>query len=293
MIKSMTGFGRGESLTRDYNLVVEMKSVNNRYSDIILKAPKALKAFEESAKKIIKSKINRGRVEVFVTYNYTGESDIEIKTDIDLANQYKLVLEDLSSKLEIENKINLDLIAKYPDVIVSEKKEENIEALEVLFLEATKIAVNKMHDMREIEGKELYQDLVQRKYIIETLLEKIELYVPDIVIQHKIKLETRIKEMLGAEVELDESKLLNEVAYFADKSNITEEIVRLKSHLCQLESILKDDEAVGRKLDFLIQEMNRETNTMGSKVQDLKVTNLVIEVKSELEKIREQVQNIE
>ncbi|MCT4660383.1 MAG: YicC family protein [Tissierellales bacterium] len=293
MAKSMTGFGRAELAEAPYNLVIEMKSVNNRYNDIIIKLPKALKSLEEVAKKLIKEDIKRGRVEVFVNYEQDEAVGLEFKPNLEIAKKYYAAIEKIAQELELEEKPNLDMIINYPDLISVEKEEANAEILEKLFLKGISNATKELVAMREQEGEALCQDLIARKRILEDYLEQIIGRTPELVLEHKKKLKERIEELLSDESNFDESKFANEVAYFADKSNITEEIVRLRSHFDQLESILLEEGSIGRKLDFLIQEMNREINTIGSKVQDLEVTTCVIEIKSELEKIREQVQNIE
>lgn len=293
MAKSMTGFGRAELAEAPYSLVVEMKSVNNRYNDIIVKLPKALKSQEEAAKKIIKDKIKRGRVEVFVNYEQDEAAGIEIKPNLEIAKKYFGALQSIAQELDLDQKPDLNMVLDCPDLISFQKEESNAVILEELFLKGVEIATEELSIMREQEGKALREDLLDRKNTLDEYLEKISSRTPDIVLEHSNRLKDRIRELLSDEVDFDESKFANEVAYFADKSNITEEIVRLKSHFDQLGSILLEEGSIGRKLDFLIQEMNREINTIGSKIQDLDVTSYVIEIKSELEKIREQVQNIE
>lgn len=293
MIKSMTGYGRGAQHNERHLFEIEVKSVNNRYNDFIIKLPKQLKASEEPIKKILKQKIKRGRVEVYVNYSRIGESDISLKLDIDLAKQYFSILSQLKSEFLPESEITLDLLAKYPDVILADKREDDEEELVQLMEKTLDEAIEELVSMRENEGRELFDDLMKRIQYIAGILDDIFSQTQNAHLIYKNKLRERIAVLLDDIVEIDESKLANEVAYYADKSNITEEIVRFRSHIVQFNNIMQEEEPVGRKLDFLIQEMNREVNTIGSKVQDFDITNQVIEIKSELEKIREQVQNIE
>lgn len=293
MIKSMTGYGRGQSHNDKHLFEIEVKSVNNRYNDFIIKLPKQLKASEEPIKKLLKNKIKRGRVEVYVNYSRIGESDIALKLDMDLARQYYNLLNELKENLVENADITLELITKYPDVIVADRREDDEEELTFLMEETLNIAIDQLVLMREYEGKELFEDITTRMVYIANIIEEIAEQTKNAMVIYKTKLRERINLLLDDSMELDEAKLANEIAYYADKSNITEEIVRFRSHIVQFHNILTDAEPVGRKLDFLIQEMNREVNTIGSKVQDFDITSQVIEIKSELEKIREQVQNIE
>ncbi|WP_427338541.1 YicC/YloC family endoribonuclease [Caloranaerobacter sp. DY30410] len=293
MIKSMTGFGRGESRDNVRHFVVEIKSVNHRYNDIIIKMPKHLNYIEDRIRKYIKSKISRGRIEVYINLEYMDDSGVKVQVDLPLAKAYKEAVEVLNEKLYIEDKITIDLIAKFPDVIKVEKQEEDEDEVWNCLKNGLEEALNKLIEMRIREGQELAKDIKLRAKNIIDIVKTIEARSPEVVLEYKNKLNSRIEELLGDSYELDENKLANEVAFFADKSNIDEEIVRLYSHVNQLISTLDADVPVGRRLDFLIQEMNREANTIGSKASDIVITNKVVELKSEIEKIREQIQNIE
>jgi uncharacterized protein (TIGR00255 family) len=289
----MTGFGRSEKLDTEHHIQVDLKSVNNRYNDIIIKMPWQLKPFEDSIRKIIKSRLKRGRIEVYIKVERATGSKTNIQLDMELAKAYYNSLIQIGDEFNLATDKALELIARFPDVV---KQIEEEEKEEILFEKVKNVlleAVEKLMEMRKIEGEELKNDIVKRSGLIMDMTDKIEEHVPKIVEEHKQKLQVRIKELLDGIVPLDENKFANEVAYFADKTNITEEIVRMKSHLNQLDDILNASGGIGRKLDFLIQEMNREANTIGSKVSDIDVTNYVIEMKSEIEKIREQIQNLE
>lgn len=293
MIKSMTGFGRGENSDDLHNFTVEIKTLNHRYNDIIVKMPKHISYFEESVKKIIKEKINRGRVEVFISLEYINQSVIDIKVDLPLAKSYKQAIESIAGELNIDEKVSLDQIVRIPDVIKAEKREEDEDEIWICLKSALEEAIDKMMIMRSEEGKELAKDITMKSANITEMVKEIEKRAPLVVLEYKEKLKARVGELLEKEYKVDDSKLANEVAFFADKSNINEEIVRLYSHINQIISSLQMEEPVGRKLDFLVQEMNREINTIGSKASDLEITKLVVDVKSEIEKIREQIQNVE
>lgn len=289
----MTGFGRGEKDDGIRRFTIEIKSVNHRYNDIIVKMPKHLSYLEDKIKKSIKEKIKRGRVEVYINLESLQSSDLEVNVDLELAKSYKNALDLLNTELNLKSNITLDQIIKYPDILNVEKKEEEEDVIWDILSKSLDEALGNLYNMRIEEGEKLAEDIIKRSDYIKTLAEKIEEKSPIVVEEYKEKLENRIKSILDESVEVDETKLANEVAYFADKSNITEEIVRLYSHIDQIINTMKAEDSIGRKLDFIIQEMNREANTIGSKVGDIEITNHVVEIKSELEKIREQIQNIE
>ncbi|AKL95547.1 putative protein UPF0701 [Clostridium aceticum] len=293
MLRSMTGFGRGDVQLEGKHFQIELKSVNHRYVDISVKMPKSFTYLEEQIRKIIKEKVYRGRVEVFIGYKNIGESDIKVITDIALAQQYVEALKEIHHRFDLEKDIAVSTIAKFPDVLKLEKKEEDQEMIWNLLKEGLMDALNSLLEMRIEEGWKLKEDLLKRLDILLDLIQKIEERSPEVVKEHKKRLTKRVKEMLEEELEIDEGRIALEVALFADKSSITEEIVRFNSHIIQFKKSMEQQEAVGRKLDFIIQEMNREINTIGSKANDLTTANMVVEVKSELEKIREQIQNIE
>lgn len=293
MIKSMTGFGRGEFGNESYNFKVEIKAVNHRYNDIIVKMPRHIGYLEESVKKIIKTEINRGKIDVYINVEYINESAIEVKVDIPLAKSYKSALEGLSKELDLEENVRLFNILGLSEIIKTERKELDEDTAWTCLKEALSIALKDIMKMKTAEGEELKNDMISKLYRIETIVLEIEERSPMVVLEYKDRLKERISELLDKDINIDEDRITSEVVIFADKSNINEEIVRLKSHVKQFLSILEENESIGRKLDFLIQEMNREINTIGSKANDMLISQNVVEIKSELEKIREQVQNVE
>ena len=293
MIKSMTGFGRGESTNEVHHFNVEIKTVNHRYNDIIVKMPKHINYLEEKIKKTIKDKINRGRVEVYINLEYIDESAVDVKVDLSLANAYKEALNILVEQLDIKDDVDLSHILSFSEIIKTERRELDEEqiwdCLEIALVEA----LDSVMDMRVKEGLALKSDLEIQLMSMDEIIDKIEERSPLVVIEYREKLESRIKEILNIDCNIDEERLAYEVAFFADKSDINEEIIRFKSHIKQFLKSFEENEPVGRKLDFLIQEMNREINTIGSKASDLVISNNVVNIKSQLEKMREQVQNIE
>lgn len=293
MIKSMTGFGRGEFSNEFYNFKVEIKAVNHRYNDIIVKMPRHIGYLEENIKKIIKKEIGRGKIDVYINLDYINESAIEIKVDIPLAKSYKSALEGLSAELNLEENVRLFNILGLSEVIKTERKELDEDTAWTCLKEALNLALRDIMGMKMVEGEELKDDMISKLNRIETIVLEIEERSPLVVLEYKDKLKERISELLDKDINIDEDRITSEVVIFADKSNINEEIVRLKSHVKQFLSILDEKDSVGRKLDFLIQEMNREINTIGSKANDMLISQNVVEIKSELEKIREQVQNVE
>lgn len=289
----MTGFGRGEAENEYIKFTVEIKSVNHRYSDIIVKGGKRALVFEENIKKIVKEHITRGRVEIYINYEKKEMSDYKIVPDFQLMDNYHGVLKEIIGRYGLRDDISVGLVSKFPDAIKLEANEADEELIWNCLESACTSAITKLVDMRLVEGEKLVKDVVMRKGIIEENLDSIEEISPEIVETHKNKMIERIKELLDSDVEIDESRINQEIAIYADKTNITEEIVRLRSHFEQLITILSSGGSIGRKLDFLLQEMNREVNTIGSKSPDIDISNYVISMKSELEKIREQIQNIE
>ena len=291
MIKSMTGYGKAnlsENL-RDYG--VEIKSVNHRYLDITVKMPRAVSYLEEVVKKIISSKIKRGKVDVFITFENNSEEGKDIKINTEIAKIYINELKELAKKENISSNIEVTEITKFPDVL-SIKNVEDDEKIKKEMLKIVNEATDGLVQMREIEGKKIAEDLLKRIEGIKTKIKEISLLSTGLIEEYVVKLETRIKEILKTE-EIDKSRLAQEVVIYADKCSVEEEITRMDSHILQFEKLLNYDEAVGKKLDFIIQEMNRETNTIGSKANNLEITNRVIDIKTEIENIREQVQNIE
>lgn len=293
MIFSMTGYGRGEVETATHKVVIEMKSVNHRYSEVLVKMPKKLNMFEDRIKNRVKNSISRGRLEIFINYEEQVGEDYIIKPNFAVLDQYVSTLNAIKDRYQLKEELSLGLISKYPDALAVEYQEADEETIWALLAEALEKALASLMEMRKKEGDSLADDILGRVHNIQDTLEKIESQSPQLVEAYENRLKERIKELLNDFSEVDEAKIIHEVAIFADKTNIAEEVVRLRSHFVQIEDIFKLGGAIGRKLDFLIQEMNREINTIGSKSPDLNIANSVIEVKSEIEKIREQVQNIE
>ncbi|MBR2675127.1 MAG: YicC family protein [Mogibacterium sp.] len=297
MIRSMTGFGRGEHTDEVSKVTVEIKAVNHRYLDIFVKMPRKYAFAEEQIKARIKSRLHRGKVEVNISVDNTGQSDSDIRLDRDLAAKYYEALRELESSFEFgeDSHVSLNILSRMPDVIKAVAAEEDEEAAALRLLKAAEKALDDFCEMREAEGAKLAEDLEQRAQTVANLRERIEERAPEIEKEYADKLRARVNDILEGVYEVPEERIAVEAAIFADKANITEELVRLDSHISQLRSFLKSDgsEGIGKKIDFLIQEMNREVNTIGSKSNDREITSLMLELKSEIEKIREQVQNIE
>lgn len=291
MIKSMTGYGKGNISENLRNYQVEIKSVNHRYLDISVKMPRVLSYLEDEVKKVISSKAKRGKIDVFITFENNSAEGKEIKINNEIAKIYIEQLRNLAKEENISANIEVTEISKYPDVLSIQNTQDD-EQIKKELIEVTEIAADKLIQMRQIEGNKMAEDLLQRIQNIKQKVEKISALSTGLIEEYVVKLEGRIKEILKNQ-EIDESRLAQEVVIYADKCSIEEEVTRLKSHISQFEKLLSSDEAVGKKLDFIIQEMNRETNTIGSKANNLEITNGVIDIKTEIENIREQVQNIE
>nr|WP_089612573.1 YicC/YloC family endoribonuclease [Dehalobacterium formicoaceticum] len=292
MVRSMTGYGRGAGSSANQMITVEAKSVNHRYLEIVVRMPKQLLPLEERIKKLVQEKVTRGRLDLFLTLEKTGDQKNLVKVDKEIGLAYYKALKELSSLCQIGEEINLAQLAQMPGVIMIEEEKEDLEAIWPGIEEAVIQACQELVTMRTGEGEKLALDLKNRGRDILDYVRQIEERSPLVVQEYQEKLTQRVQELLG-EIQIDESKLASEVAFFADRASITEELVRLKSHLSQMNLFLDSNDAVGRKLDFLVQEMNREINTIGSKGNDLAINRVVVEVKSELEKVREQVQNLE
>lgn len=293
MIKSMTGFGRGENSDGIHNFSVEIKTVNHRYNDIIIKMPKHLNYLEEKIKKTIKKKINRGRVEVYVNLEYISESAVDVNVDIELARAYKDGLDEITNELQIEDDVKLSHILTFSEIVKTERKEYNEDVIWNCLSESTEAALQNVVNMRVEEGIALKNDMEIQLDKLKSMIVEIEKRAPLVVEDYRNRLKSRIDELIDKDYDLDEDRLNYEVAIFADKSDINEEVIRFKSHINQFLMSLESKDPIGRKLDFIIQEMNREINTIGSKANDLTITNYVVDIKSEVEKIREQVQNVE
>lgn len=292
MIKSMTGFGRGENLQEGKEFTVEVKTVNHRYSDISIRMPRQIGFLEDRVRQLVAKAISRGKADVYISYSNHSDDAKQVTLDEALAKTYISAVESLRDKYSLKDDISVSLISRYPDVLQVEQTKEDEDLLWSLMKVAVEKALEALVEMRQIEGEGLKKVLLERADCIADLVEGIAKRAPDVPKEYKLKLEARIKDLLDQQV-IDESRLGMEVAIFADKCSIDEELVRMKSHIKQLREALDLEEPVGRKLDFLVQEMNREINTIGSKANDLSITKEVVEVKSEIEKIREQIQNIE
>lgn len=294
MIKSMTGFGRGEFADGKRNITVEIKSVNHRYSDVNIRMPRRYSFAEDHIKKEIKEFVKRGKIEVSIMVENITESDITIRLNEPIAEQYIENLNRLQDQYELDGEVELSLIAGLPEVFKQIPDVEDEEEMKRSILTPVRQAVENLDNMRRLEGEKLAEDLLSRgKYILD-LVNKIETKAEDVPKEYADKLKTRISELLEGSVEIPEDRIMLEAAIFADKCNITEELTRLKSHVHQLDAIINTGKGPdGKKLDFLVQEMNREANTIGSKANNIDITGIMLQVKAEIEKIREQVQNIE
>jgi uncharacterized protein (TIGR00255 family) len=291
LIKSMTGFGRGEFSQGASTFSVDVRSVNHRYSDVSVRMPRAMSVLEEKVREFVTEKISRGKVDVYINYNTFGQSS-QVKLDTNLAKAYVDSLNTLKEMFGIRDDISLSLLTRFPDIMALESVEMDMDELWVMLKQALEMAFNALVEMRQREGERLKNDLLEKLVNVKGFVGNIKEKSYSIVDEYKNKLYDRIKE-LTKDIQIDENRLLTEVAVFADKSSIDEELVRLESHLEELQKALNIKGSVGKKLDFIIQEMNREVNTIGSKITDLGILNNVISIKTEIEKIREQVQNIE
>ena len=293
MAISMTGFGRGEYKDDNYYFLAECKTINHKYCDINIRLPRKISFLEDKARNFVKNHIKRGRVDIYIKLDLLGSEDVNLKFDEALASQYVNILKEIRDKYDLVDDISVMNIAKFPEIIKTEEKEEDEDLLWSMLSKALEQTLTNLMEMRSEEGKILANDILERCELLRNIIEEIEKHSYTVVLDYKEKLNNRISEILENPSLVDENRLAQEVAIYADKSSITEEIVRFKSHIEQLKTTIIKNESIGRKIDFLIQEMNRETNTIGSKSYDLNITNLVVEIKSELEKIREQIQNIE
>lgn len=292
MIYSMTGFGRGEFTENDRKLIVEMKSVNHRYCDVNVRLPRKLNFLENDIKAYVKKKLSRGKIDVFITYEDNSTKQESIKFNEDLAREYLTYFDLMAEKFNIKNDIAVSHISRYPDVLVIEEQGDDDDLLWKILKTALNLSVEKMVNTRSIEGELLKKDIYGKLEIMSNALIEIEKNSSVVVNDYKEKLELRITELMN-NVAVDEERLAVEVAIFADKCCIDEEIVRLRSHIVHMTSTLELGQPIGRKLDFLAQEMNREANTILSKANSILISNHALELKTEIEKIREQIQNIE
>lgn len=292
MVKSMTGFGRCEITEGDKKITVEMKSVNHRYLDVSIKMPKKLNYFETSIRTELKKYINRGKVDIFLSYEDFGQGSGSLKYNAALAGEYLKYLNQMAEDFGIDNDVRVSSLSRYPDVLVLEEQDVDEDALWNLIAKALAGAADGFVQTRRAEGENLVKDLTGK---LDGMLEHvafIEERSPKLISEYRDKIYDKVKELLG-DKQIDESRILSEVTIFADKVCVDEELVRLRSHIETMKKVLLSDEAVGRKLDFIAQEMNREANTTLSKANDLEISSRAIELKNEIEKVREQIQNVE
>jgi uncharacterized protein (TIGR00255 family) len=292
VVLSMTGFGRGKAEDDSREINIELKTINHRYLDINLRMPRSLFFLEDEVRKYIQQAISRGRVEAYIGYNNKANDQITVTVNQSVANAYIDAFKELAALLQTDERPGLAVLSDIDDIFTITEQEEDEESLRCLMFNALDQALQVLIQMRQKEGQYLAEDIWERSKTINDMLDAIEARSPLVVEEYRNKLEQRLKDLLKT-TDLDEARFNTEVAYFADRSNITEEIIRLRSHIIQLQQTLKAESPIGRKLDFIVQEMNREANTIGSKSSDVTITNKVVEIKSELEKIREQVQNLE
>ncbi len=291
MLRSMTGFGHCEYTENDITFTVEIKTVNHRYSDIFLRMPKQLSALEEKIRSLINSRIQRGKIDIYITYDNKSTEAQEVILDEKLAKAYCDALRKISEELGLRDDISATSLSRFPDILKVEKQDKDDLIGEILE-KAVNLAIDELLQMRTREGEKLKDSLLFNLSEIEKYTGQIRDKAPLVVKDYKEKLENRLSDLIDLQ-RIDPGRIAAEVALFADKCSIDEELVRLKSHIMQMREMLDSGSPVGKKADFLIQEMNREVNTIGSKASDLEITRNVVELKSEVEKLREQIQNIE
>jgi len=289
---SMTGYGRGESPGPEFNCIVEMRSVNHRYRDIFLRLPRELSEFEDRLRRLVAKHFDRGRIDVSVTLEEAGESLTAVKTNRSLIDSYVHHTRQLADDLGLPWDLGVHDLISLPGVMELVPMQVDCEIIWSRLEESTLSAITGLQEMRSKEGRFLAQDVIARTQLIEEHIERIAERAPRVSEDYKMKLKERLKEFLGDTL-IDESRITMEALVYADKSDITEELVRLRSHIAQIYEVIYQDEPIGRRLEFLVQEMQREVNTIGSKAQDSDISHMVVDIKSELEKIREQIQNIE
>ena len=292
MIKSMTGFGRCEIQNGSRKFTVELKSVNHRYLDVNIRMPKKLNFFETAIRTLLKSYANRGKVDIFITYEDLSQSQVSVKYNAVLAAEYLKYLRQMEEEFGLENDIRVSTLSRYPEVFTMEEQSEDEEELWNGLKEALEGAFGQFVETRKAEGENLKKDILSKLDFLETEIVFVEERSPQIVAEYRAKLEEKMKELL-VDTQIEDSRIAAEVILFADKICTDEEVVRLKSHIRHMRATLEEKEGIGRKLDFIAQEMNREANTILSKANDLEVSDHAITLKTEIEKIREQIQNIE
>lgn len=292
MVKSMTGYGRAVETVNGREFTVEIRSVNNRYLDCTVKLPRAISFTEDSVKQAVKAAVSRGKVDVFISLRSESGDEVSVKLNRPVVEGYLAAMKEMVADYGVKDDISVSTLARMSDVFVVEKPETDEEALKNDLLCVVAKALENYNQMRAMEGAALEADLRSRGETIRSLVTQVEQASPQTVADYRARLEEKMREVLESK-SIDESRILTEAAIFADKIAVDEETIRLRSHLQQMDTMLSGGGAIGRKLDFLLQEMNREANTTGSKCTDVKIARIVVEIKAELEKIREQTQNIE
>ena len=292
MVKSMTGYGRGEQTLHDRKITVELRSVNNRYLDCSVRMPRVYLFAEDAIKTKVQQSISRGKVDVFITLDSSAAEQLKVSVNRSVADGYHGALKELAQLYGLKDDISVSLLSQFPDVLLAEKAEEDAELVAQDICAVLELALADFDQMRTREGQRLSDDILSRAAAIENMVSFVEERSPQTVSEYRTRLEERMREVLE-NTQLDPARILTEAAIFADKVAVDEETVRLRSHIAQLREMLSKGGATGRKLDFLIQEFNREANTIGSKCSDIQISRQVVDIKAEIEKIREQVQNIE
>lgn len=292
MIKSMTGFGRCEISEAERKFTVELKGVNHRYLDVNIRMPKKLNFFEASIRNLLKKYAQRGKVDIFITYEDFSENQVSLKYNETLAEEYLKYFKQMEEKFSLENDIRVATLSRYPEVLTMEEQMIDEEELWNVLKKALEGAFSQFVSTRITEGEALKKDLLAKLDEMLLLVDKVEERSPEIVAEYREKLEMKVNELL-ADTQIEESRIASEVVLFADKICTDEETVRLRSHIEHMKNTLEETEGIGRKLDFIAQEMNREANTILSKANDLEVSNYAIDLKTGIEKVREQIQNIE
>lgn len=292
MIKSMTGFGRSEIVKGNRKISVEIKSVNHRYLEAGIKMPKKLNVFESRMRDLLKKYAARGKIDIFINYEDDSESQVNLKFNQNIADEYMAIFNNMSEKYNLKNDMTVGGLARFPEVITMDEVQEDEEELWHFIEEAMKVALEQFVNTRILEGENLKKDLLGKLDHMEELVAFVEKRSPEIMKEYRSKLESKVKELLG-DTTIDESRIATEVIIYADKICVDEETVRLRSHIEHARKCLNEEGGIGRKMDFIAQEMNREANTTLSKANDIEISNAAIDLKTEIEKVREQIQNIE
>lgn len=292
MIKSMTGFGRSEIVKGNRKISVEIKSVNHRYLEAGIKMPKKLNVFESRMRDLLKKYATRGKIDIFINYEDDSESQVNLKFNQNIADEYMAIFNNMSEKYNLKNDMTVGGLARFPEVITMDEVQEDEEELWHFIEEAMKAALEQFVNTRILEGENLKKDLLGKLDHMEELVAFVEKRSPEIMKEYRSKLESKVKELLG-DTTIDESRIATEVIIYADKICVDEETVRLRSHIEHARKCLNEEGGIGRKMDFIAQEMNREANTTLSKANDIDISNAAIDLKTEIEKVREQIQNIE